>query len=344
MQLRQVQADAPSRRRMRKVRRRGHPVQSAPRADGAYRPRRAGRAHLVSALAALAYRHPARHDAQGAGENSLLRELCRRRCGRDHAPVSRAFDRAEISRGQRTVRRRLQGRDGRGGDSHAADPARTRQALGRSARRDEGDRLGSAAQEDREAPQSRQCVPRIGQQAGMDDPYYPAGHSARSASAGSARRRPVRHLRPQRSVSARHQPQQPPQAADRAERSRHHHPQRKADAAGSRRCAVRQRPPRSCDHRAQQAPAQVALRHAQGQVGTLPAKPPRQARRLLGPLRHRGRPRAAAASVRTAQEDGARAVQAVHLQQARRKGLRHDHQERQEDGRERGQRRLGHPR
>ena len=73
---------------------------------------------------------------------------------------------------------------------------------------------------------------------------YPAGHSARSASAGAARRRPFRHLGPQRSLSARHQPQQPPEAADRAQRSRHHHPQRKADAAGSGRRAVRQRPAR----------------------------------------------------------------------------------------------------
>ena len=175
----------------------------------------------------------------------------------------------------------------------------------------------------------------------LDDP---AGHSARPPSARSARRRPLRHLRSQRSVSARDQPQQPLEAADGAQRSRHHHPQRKADAAGSGRRAVRQRPPRPRDHRTVQASAEVAVRHAQGQVGTLPPEPARQARRLLGPLGHRRRPRAAAASMRSAQEDGARAVQAVHLQQARRKGLRHDHQEREEDGRERGQGRLGYPR
>ncbi len=91
-------------------------------------------------------------------------------------------------------------------------------------------------------------------------------------------------------------------------------------------------------------PLKSLVRHAQGQVGTFPAKPARQAGRLLGPFGYRRRSRAAAPSVRAAQEDGARAVQAVHLQQAGRKGLRHDHQERQEDGRERGQGRLGHPR
>ena len=107
---------------------------------------------------------------------------------------------------------------------------------------------------------------------------------------------------------------------------------------------VRQRPARQDHHRSQQAPAQVAVRHAQGQAGPLPAEPARQARRLLGPFGHRGRPRAAAAPVRSAQEDGARAVQAVHLQQAGRARPGHHHQERQEAGREGASRGLGHSR
>src|SRR5207244_462019 len=45
----------------------------------------------------------------------------------------------------------------------------------------------------------------------------------------------------------------------------------------------------------------------------LPPYPARQTRRLLRPLGHRGRPAVEAASVRTAEEDGARAVQALHL-------------------------------
>ena len=81
---------------------------------------------------------------------------------------------------------------------------------------------------------------------------------------------------------------------------------------------VRQRPPRPRHHRRQQAPAEVAVRHAQGQAGPLPPEPARQARRLLGPFGHRGRSGAQAAPVRPAQEDGARAVQAVHLLAARR--------------------------
>ena len=46
--------------------------------------------------------------------------------------------------------------------------------------------------------------------------------------------------------------------------------------------AVRQRPPRPRHHRHQQAPAEVAGRHDQGQAGPLPPEPARQARRLLG--------------------------------------------------------------
>ena len=146
------------------------------------------------------------------------------------------------------------------------------------------------------------------------------GDPAGAAPARPAGRRPLRHVRPQRPLPPRHQPQQPPEAADRAARARHHHPQREADAAGVGRRAVRQRPPRPGHHRHQQASAEVAVRHAEGQAGPLPAEPARQARRLFGPFGHRGRPGAQAAPVRPAEEDGARAVQAVHLLAARREG------------------------
>ena len=119
-------------------------------------------------------------------------------------------------------------------------------------------------------------------------------------------RRPLRDLRPQRPLSPRHQPQQPPEAADRAARARHHRAQRKAHAAGGGRRAVRQRPSRPRHHRRQQAAAEVALRHAEGQAGPLPPEPARQARRLFRPFGHRRRSRTEAASVRPAEEDGAR--------------------------------------
>ena len=48
--------------------------------------------------------------------------------------------------------------------------------------------------------------------------------------------------------------------------------------------------PRPRGHRPGQPAAQVAVGHAQGQAGALPAEPARQARRLPRPLGHRGRP------------------------------------------------------
>ena len=201
-------------------------------------------------------------------------------------------------------------------------PAARRAAAQRNARGD----LGGQAQEDLQAPQGRRGLQPVVEQARVDDARGDPGDSAGSPPARSARRRPLRDLGPQRSLPPRHQPQQPPEAPAGAQRARDHHPQREAHAAGGRRRAVRQRPPRQDHHRSEQAPAQVALRHAQGQAGPLPPEPPRQARRLLGPFGHRRRSRAQAAPVRPAEEDGARAVQAVHLQQARRARPRHHHQ------------------
>ena len=63
-----------------------------------------------------------------------------------------------------------------------------------------------------------------------------------------------------------------------------------------------------------------------------------------GRSRHRRRPAAQAAPVRPAEQDGARALQAVHLQQARRARVRQHHQVREEDGGEGAPRGLGHPR
>ena len=98
------------------------------------------------------------------------------------------------------------------------------------------------------------------------------------------------------------------------------------------------------DHRRQQASAQVAVRHAQGQAGPLPPEPARQARRLFRPFGHRGRAGTDAAPVRAAEEDGARAVQAVHLLQARALRHGHHHQGGQAHGREGAARGVGHPR
>ena len=206
-----------------------------------------------------------------------------------------------------------------------------------------GDQRGQA-QEAGQAPQGAGGVPRVGQPARAHDHGGRAGDPAGPPSARAPRRRALRDQRPQRPLPPRHQPQQPPEAADGAERARGHHPQREADAPGGGRRAVRQRPPRARDHGSEQAAAQVAVRHAEGQVRPLPPEPARQARRLLGPLGDRGRARAAPAPVRPAEPHGARAVQALHLLEARAARLRDHHQGREEDGRARAARGVGHPR
>ncbi len=91
-------------------------------------------------------------------------------------------------------------------------------------------------------------------------------------------------------------------------------------------------------------PAQVADRHDQGQAGPLPREPARQARRLLGAFGHRRRPRAAPAPVRSAQEDRARALPAVHHPPPQGARLRRHDQVGEEDARAQGQGGLGHPR
>ena len=75
---------------------------------------------------------------------------------------------------------------------------------------------------------------------------------------------------------------------------------------------VRQRPPWPRRHRRRQPLAEIPERHAQGQERPFPPEPARQARGLLRPFRHRHRSGTQAAPVRSAQEDGARAVRAVH--------------------------------
>ena len=68
--------------------------------------------------------------------------------------------------------------------------------------------------------------------------------------------------------------------------------------------------------------AEVAQRHAQGQERPLPPEPAGQARGLLRPFRHRHRPGTQAAPVRSAQEDGAGPVRAVHHPPPEGTGLR----------------------
>ena len=339
--VRQVQAHEAPRRGLREVRHGSHAGQGAPRAHGPHRPRLAGRAHLVPEVAALAHRPDAGHDAARHRAHPVLRSLRRDRAGPDPARARQAADRRAVHAGAPGTRRRLRRRDGRRGRLRAA--AHDRPAVGNDPPegRDRRDQLRDQAQAPHQAHQAGRGVPRVRQPPGVDGHDRAAGAAAGPASAGAAGRRPLRDLRPQRPVPPRHQPQQPPEAPARAQCARHHRAQREAHAAGIGRRADGQRPSRPRHHRHQQAPAQVARRHDQGQAGSLPPEPARQARRLLGPFGHRGRPDAAPARVRPAEEDGAGAVQALHLRQAAAPWPGHDDQGRQEAGRARRSARCG---
>ncbi len=343
--VRQVQADEVPRRGLREVRRRGDAAEGPARAHGPHRARLAGGAHLVPEVAAVAHRPDARHDPARSRAHPLLRAVRGGRAGPDRPQARPAAERGGVPRQAGPVRRgRLPRRHRRRGDPRDAGRHRPRRRGRAAARRSRRGHRRAEAEEDHQAAEAGRELPRVRQPPRVDGPDRHPGDPARAAPAGPARRRPLRHVRPQRPLPPRHQPQQPPEAADRAARARHHHPQREADAAGVGRRALRQRPPRPGHHRHQQAAAEVALRHAQGQAGPVPAEPARQARRLLRPLGDRDRPGAEAAPVRPAEEDGARALQAVHLLAARRQGPELDRQAGEEAGREGAPGGLGHPR
>ena len=165
------------------------------------------------------------------------------------------------------LRRVLRGRHGRRVHPQADRPHRPRCRGDQAARHDRRQGrppspVGPAPPEDDQAPEDRHRLqparrPRPAhQRPAGHDPRGRAGHPARPAPHGAARRWPLRHVGPQRPVPPRHQPQQPPQEVVGPRRARDHHQQREAHAAGGRRRAVRQRPPRPPRH----GPGQPAAR------------------------------------------------------------------------------------
>ena len=274
-------------------------------------------------------RHPPARPSTSSGTSSPARSSRTRCCGASSAtatastsraawaptPSSQLIDRIDLDEEEVKLRNAI---DPPEGPAAAAAPAQAE---------------GHQAPEDRHRVQPSRRPRPPGQRPAGDDPRRRAGDPARAAPDGAARRWPLRHVRPQRPVPPRHQPQQPPEATARPRCPRDHREQREADAPGGGRRAVRQRPPRPSGHGSRQPPAQVAVRHAEGQAGPVPPEPARQARRLLGPFGHRRRPHAEAAPVRPAQAHGARAVQAVRHEAAGRRRAGAEHQVGQAHGR-----------
>ena len=147
------------------------------------------------------------------------------------------------------LRRLLPRRNGRGGDPRPAPRPRPRRR-GAVAPRDDQDLEGPEAAARDQAAEGRQRVHHLGEPPRVDDPRGRPGDPAGAAPDGAARRRPVRDERPERPLSPGDQPEQPAEAAARPGRAGDHRQQREADAAGGRRRAVRQRPPRPGGDRA----------------------------------------------------------------------------------------------
>ena len=181
-------------RDLREVRRRGDPVQGAPRAHGPHHARHAGGAHLVPEVAAVAHRQHPRDHAARPRARALLRGL--RRASTRARPTSRTgelLSEEELHAGARAVRpRRLRVRHRRRGDPRDARAPRRRGGVQGPPRGDEGGHQRGEAQEARQAPQGARGVPRVGQPArahdhGGDpgDPAGPAPARARSTAAAS---------------------------------------------------------------------------------------------------------------------------------------------------------------
>ena len=282
--------------------------------------------------------HPRAGRRRASSWSSGLRRVPRPALPQDHR------GRAAVAGAEGPLRRLLPGRHGRRGHRPADQRDRPRRGGDQAPRRHRPRRRppsavgpaqaeGDQAAEDRLRLQPPRRARPAHQRPAGHDPRRRAGHPARAAAHGPARRRPFRHVGPERPVPPGDQPQQPAQAAARPGRARDHRQQREAHAPGGRRRPVRQRPAGPAGHRSGQPAAQVALRHAEGQAGPVPPEPAGQAGRLLGPLGHRGRPDPQAAPVRPAQADGARAVQAVRHEAAGRPGAGPEHQVGQAHGR-----------
>ena len=120
--------------------------------------------------------------------------------------------RAALPRDAGPVRPVLPRRHGRAGHPGAGRQLRPRGRGGQPAG-DHPDRQGPAQGPGPEAAQGRLGVPEHHQQPARHGARLHPGDPAGPAADGSARRRPVRHLRPERPVPPGHQPEQPAQAA-----------------------------------------------------------------------------------------------------------------------------------
>ena len=139
----------------------------------------------------------------------LLRGLHRHRSGQDAAQEDAAAERGRISRSAGTIRRRFRRQMG----AEAVEKLLAEIDLHKLNKELEKAMGDTKSKQIRKKLAKRlklvQGFHHSQEPSGMDDSRRAAGDSAGPASARSAGRRPLRDLRPERSLSPRHQPQQP---------------------------------------------------------------------------------------------------------------------------------------
>ena len=196
MRLRQVQAHQEQGHGLRPLRRRGDARVGPPPAHGPHRARGSREPHLVLQVLALQDGPPPRQDDERARARPLLPGLDGHRTRRHRPQGGPDPQRPGVHRRAGEVRRRLQGRDGRRGDSQASQEARPRRSH-EGARGADGEHpLQAEPQEDRQAHEGGRGIPRLQLEARVDGAGRPSRHPAGTPSSRPARGRPLRDERP----------------------------------------------------------------------------------------------------------------------------------------------------
>ena len=199
--VRQAQAHEAPRRDLRQVRRRGHAGQGAPRAP---RPHHAGdpRQPRGSSRGCRAASATCSTSRCAISERALLRGLRRHRAGDTDLKQNQLLTEEQFARRAKSTLVKFRAQMGAEAIKELLKRVNVEKLA--SELRDKM-RAEPSAQKKlklRQAAEGGRLVPQVDEQAGVDDPRRHPGDSARAASARAARRRPVRDLGPQRSLSA----------------------------------------------------------------------------------------------------------------------------------------------
>ena len=184
MLLRQVQARALQGHHLRAVRRRGHPLQGPPRADGPHRARRPGHPHLVLQGRPEPAGLPARPRAEGPREGHLLRGVHDHPRRRGRAPPRPVLARGQDRHGAQAAREPAR-RPGQRPHAEAGGGPRRSRGRGRQGRRaSQGARRRRARDEAAPRPVAARDRPSRGGLGPLQEPQGPGPRGRRDAVPG----------------------------------------------------------------------------------------------------------------------------------------------------------------